>query len=520
MIVDVPILLFAIGLTLAYGNAGRRRLLGTALMVVAASWSLAFLAGPGTAIWGVGPALAGLMVGRPAERVRSSFEGLTRRALTLAGLAVLSLFLASRLTIGENPLWLSLVPWLLGAVGGAWLLSPQDEGERLQGQVLAIGASGALLLAAISAGPETAGIAGAMAIVPVLGSRGRLPGELRTVLRPLLLLLAAAIAVIAAVGWSVPRQTIVNLSFAFDGPLLAAIAIVLLVTALVAPFRMEWASLLAIVALAAASPALRWSAMAGLLSVATAIDRAAERAAWLGFAAMAGVPLVQAIGPAGLSARLQAVMLAAGLVLTLYAARNGALRVLTLPAMVMIGLTAVGSLSAANLTRFQWVAAAGALLLIAHATLLRLDRAGGTTLLIGDRLTLALMLVALSSRDAPGLGALALVLLVIAYAIVRLDPMSGDGLDRRLRLLARSNWPPSVMFAAATLSVTAALPASLALGLLAAGMVAALQLAPLIDGQLTAPAPERPGSTLPWLSALLSIATGLAPSLVLRMLRL
>jgi hypothetical protein len=522
MIIYAPFLLFAVGGLIAYGSAGRRRQVATVLMVIAAAWSLAFLAGPGAAAWGVGPALASLGLRRPPERLRASFEGLTRRAMTLAGLLVLALFLASRLTVGENPLLLSLVPWLLGAVGAAWVLSPMDEGERRQGQVLAVGAGGALLLAAIPSGFVTAAVAGAMALVPLLSLRARVPAELRAVLGPLLVLLAAALAIVASAGVSIPRQSLLDLSVTVDGPLLAGVAVILVAAALVAPAGMEWASLLAVGALVAVSPAIRWSAAAALLSVATVIDRTGERVAWLAFAALSSVPLLQAIAPPSWSARAQAVALATGLVVMLYAARTGILRVLMLPTVVVIGVTTVGSLSAANLTRFQWAAAAGVLLLLGHAVLVHVRGVAGTTILIGDRVILGLMLVGLSARDSLGLGALAVVLLLIAFAITRLDQPSSTGarLDRRLRLLARSNWPPSISFAGASLTVIAALPASLALGLLAAGLVAVLQLAPLIEGQPRAPAPERPGSSLGWISPALSIACGVAPSLVLRMLRL
>ena len=87
-------------------------------------------------------------------------------------------------------------------------------------------------------------------------------------------------------------------------------------------------------------------------------------------------------------------------------------------------------------------------------------------------------------------------------------------------LLARSNWPPSVTFAGAAIAVIAALQAALALGLLAALLLAGLQLAPMLDRHALAPSPERPRSALGWLGPVLSIACGVAPALVLRMLRL
>src|SRR5207249_10855322 len=56
---------------------------------------------------------------------------LTRRVVTLAVAVLVALFLATRLPIGENPILLSVVPWLLAALGTAWFTSPIDEPERL-----------------------------------------------------------------------------------------------------------------------------------------------------------------------------------------------------------------------------------------------------------------------------------------------------------------------------------------------------------------------------------------------------
>src|SRR5207244_12473048 len=89
----------------------------------------------------------------------------------------------------------------------------------------------------------------------------------------------------------------------------------------------------------------------------------------------------------------------------------------------------------------------------------------------------------------------------------------------RLVRLARSNWPPAVTFAGASMAVIAALQASLALGMLAALLLAGLQLAPLLDGHALAPSPQRPRSPLGWVVPAVSIACGVAPALLLHMLR-
>src|ERR671925_1683060 len=65
VIVYVPFLLFALGAVIAYGSAGRRRQLGTIVMIVAAAWSLALIGQPQLTAWAVGPVLATLLLGRP-----------------------------------------------------------------------------------------------------------------------------------------------------------------------------------------------------------------------------------------------------------------------------------------------------------------------------------------------------------------------------------------------------------------------------------------------------------------------
>lgn len=522
MILYLPFLVFALGTVIAYGSAGRRRQLGTILMLLAAAWSLALLAGPSAAAWAIGPVLASLILRRPPKRVRSTFEVLSRRAVTIGALVVLALILASRFSIGENPLLLTAVPWFVGAIGAAWVLNPIDAAERLQGQVLMVGATGALLLAAMPAGIVTAAAAGAAAILPLLGERARVPSAWRPLLSSLMLLAAGVAALVAAIGPPVGRQDLFDVSINLGGQTLFACAVVLVAGALLAPVGREWAALVAVAALIAVAPSLRFAALAALIAVATALERTGERPAWIALAALAAVPVLQALAPPAWSARAQAAALGIGLVVMLYAARVGMLRVLVLPASAFIVLAAVDALSAGNLTRFEWVAAAGALMLIAIVVILRLEQGGGPAVIIGDRLLAGLLLVAIGVRDPLGLGALAMALIAVDLAIVRLDdvPSSGSRFLNRLVRLARSSWPPSVTFAAATLAVIAALQASLALGLLAAILWAALQLAPMVDHLQVAPAPERPWSRMRWLGSALGLLVGIAPALVLRMLRL
>ena len=174
MIVYFPFLLFAAGTLVAYGSTGLRRQAATIATVAASGWSLVLLVDPGSGTWAIGPVVATLLLPRAGQRAQSNFEGLTRRAVTLTVAVLVALFLATRLPVGENPILLSVVPWLMGALGAAWLTSPTDEPERLQGQALLVAAAAVLILVAVPAGPLTAGVAGAMALVPIAGERGRI----------------------------------------------------------------------------------------------------------------------------------------------------------------------------------------------------------------------------------------------------------------------------------------------------------------------------------------------------------
>jgi hypothetical protein len=198
------------------------------------------------------------------------------------------------------------------------------------------------------------------------------------------------------------------------------------------------------------------------------------------------------------------------------------LRSLVLPATVFAVVLAIGTVPGLNLTRLQWVAAVGAVLLVARAVLARLVSIQDGPVIIRDVLIAGLLLLAIVARDSLGLGGLAVALLVLDLALVRVDampPNAAVGWAARIITLARSNWPPAVTFAGAALAVTAALQASLPLGLLAALLLAGLQVAPLLDRRALAPAPARPLSRLAWIGPVLSVACGVAPALVLRMLR-
>lgn len=522
MILYLPAALFFASLVMAYGSAGRRRQVATLGTVVAAAWSLALLVDPGSVTWAIGPLAACVLLSRPSRRAGSSFEGLTRRVVTIALALLVALFLAARLPLGENPLLLSAVPWFLGALGAAWFASPIDQPERLQGQLLIVAGVGAVILAAVPAGPLTASLAGAMALVPLAGERWRLLGPLQLPISLTLLALAAVAVVLAAIGPSVARIVFFDLAVDVRGTVLLAIALLLVAGAALTPVGSEWAGVLGVLALSASAPNLRWAALGALIAVATVLAREGEHLAWMAFAILALTPVLQALAPTPAGARVEAVALGLGLVLMVLASRTGVIRVLVLPATGFLVILTLATISSPNLVRLQWIAALGAILLVARMVLAWLIDRSARSAIVRDQLLFALLLLAISARDALGLGALGAALLLIDLAIVRVEvmPERWSGATARLALLARSNWPPAVTFAGASFAVIAALQASLALGLLAALLLAGLQLAPLFDGHALAPSPERPCSPLGWVSPVLSIACGVAPALLLRMLRL
>ena len=522
MIVYLPAALFIVSLLVAYGSAGRRRQAGTIGAVLAAAWSLALLVDPATATWAIGPIVATLLLPRPGKRVNSSFEGLTRRITTIAAALLAALFLASRLPIGENPLLLSAVPWFLGALGAAWFASPIDQRERLQGQALMVAGAAAVILAAVPAGPVTATIAGAMALMPLAGQRWRLPGPLRVPVSLALLGLAAVAAVVAGIGPSIARVVLFDLSVNVSGTILLAIAVVLVAGAALTPVGAEWAALLGVLAVSASAPSVRWAALGALIAVATVLAKDKEHLAWIAFGVLGLTAVLQALATPAWSGRVQAAVLALGLVLMVLASSAALIRMIVLPATGFLVMLALGTATASSLVRFQWVAALGALLLVAQIVLAWLVDRGGRSAIVRDQLLFALLLLGISARDALGLGLLAGALLLIDLAIVRVEamPERWSGTAGRVVLLARSNWPPAVTFAGAAMAVIAALQAGLALGLLAALVLAGLQLAPLLDRHALASWPERPRSALGWVGPAVSIACGVAPALLLRMLRL
>ena len=523
MILYLPAALFVASLLMAYGSAGRTRQAATVGTVVAVAWALALLVEPGVVAWAIGPIGAALLLARPGKRVNSSFEGLTRRVATIAVALLVALLLASRLPAGENPLLLSAVPWFLGALGAAWFASPIDQPERLQGQVLMVAAAAAVILAAVPAGPVTASLVGAMALMPIAGERWRLPGPFQLPVSVTLLGLAAIAVVVAGIGPSIARIVLFDVSVDVTGVILLASAVLLVAGAALTPIGSEWTALLGVLAVSASAPSLRWAALGALIAVATVLAKEGEHLAWIAFGILGLTPVLQGVATSTSTstARVQAVALGLGLVLMVLASRAGVIRVLVLPATGFLVILALATVTSPNLVRLQWIAALGAVVLLARMVLAWLIDRSDRPAIVRDQLLIALFLLGVSARDALGLGALSATLLLIDLSIVRIEvmPERWSGTAARLVLLARSNWPPAVTFAGATMAVIAALQASLALGVLAALVLAGLQLAPVLDGHGLAASPERPRSPLGWVAPAVSIACGIAPALVLRALR-
>ena len=524
MILYIPAALFVVCVLVAYGSAGRRRQAATVGTLAATGWSLAVLVDPGSVAWAIGPIGASLLLARPGQRVNSSFEGLTRRVATIAVALLAALLLASRLPVGENPLLLSAVPWFLGALGAAWFTSPIDQSERLQGQVLMVAAAAAVILTAVPAGPVTASLAGAMALMPIAGERWRLPGPLQLPVSLTMLGLAAVALVVAGVGTSIGRIVLFDFSVDVSGAILLASAVLLVAGAALTPIGSEWTALLGVLVVSASAPSLRWAALGALVAVATVLAKEGEHLAWIAFGVLGLTPVLQGVATltSTSTVRVQAVALALGLVLIVLASRVGVIRVLVLPAAGFLVMLAVTTVTSPNLVRLQWITAIGAVLLVSRMVLAWLIDRSGRPAIVRDQLLFALLLLGISARDSLGLGTLAVALLLIDLAIVRIEvmPERWSGTAARLVLLARSNWPPAVTFAGASMAVIATLQASLGLGLLAALLLAGLQLAPLLDGHAVAPSPQRPRSPLGWVVPAVSIACGVAPALLLRLLRL
>jgi len=524
MIVFLPFALFVAAAIAAYLRSGRLRMVATCAMLLATAWSVLLMTDwQPAAGWLIGPLLGTLLVFRPPARTRLTFEEITRRATTLAATALVAAFAASKFPIGENPTLLSSVPWLLGAIGAAWLISPIDEKERAQAEVLLIGAGSSLLLVAAPGGLLTAAACGAMALLPPLAARWPLEDRLDRGLRSLLLVAAAAVVALALLAGSISRLALQDLTLAFDGPALLGVALLLLAGALLGAPGRAWVVVPALPALLAIAPSLRWAALAALIATTFIEQGRRERFAWLALLVLALSSLFALVVPQPWSPRAQIAALAGSLLLMAVAATGSRFSAVALAGSALVILQNTSATSAFLMTRFGWVASAGAILLVVRSLLDR--RAGKAGNPLKDALLCGLLLLAVAAHDTLGLGILAAVLLLVDLDASGATPdpvprkSAGPSRMASLLLLARSGWPPTVRFAAVTLAVIAALQTSLLSGLLAAALLLGLKFSPLLE-PVTAGGGVQARTARFWLLApALSLACGLAPALVLRMLR-
>ena len=524
MIVFLPVVLFTAAGIVAYLRGARLRLYATVVMLAATAWSLLVTADwQPAAGWLIGPVLGTLLVSRPRARRRLSFEEITRRATTLAATGLVALFAASKFPIGENPTLLSAVPWLLGAVGAAWLISPIDEKERAQADVLLIAAGSALLLMATPGGLLTAAACGAMALIPPLAARWPLTDRLDAGVRSLLIAAATAVAALALLAGSLPRPALQDLALSLQGPTLVGVALLLVAGAALGLPGRAWVVVPALLAPLAIAPSLRWAALAALIAITMSGQRRRERFAWIALFVLGLSSLFALLVSQPWSPRAQIVALAGSLLLMAVAATGSRFNAVALAGFALVILQDTSASSAFLMTRFGWVASAGAILLALRALLDR--RAGKAGNPLQDALICGLLLLAVAAHDSLGLGVLAAVLLlvdlVISGAVPDPLPPRSVGLTvvTSLLLLSRSGWPPTVRFAAVTLALIAALQTSLAAGLLAALLSLGLKFSPLLKPAAAGADGRVPAARFRLLGPALSLACGLGPALVLRMLR-
>jgi hypothetical protein len=490
-------------------------------MLGGTAWALLLLTDWKPAIgWVIPPLLGTLLVSRPATRTRLTFEQITRRATTIAATGLVAVFAATKFPIGENPTLLSAVPWLLAAVAAAWLISPIDEPERVQAALLLIAAGSALLLSAAPAGLLTAAAAAAMAMVPPLAARWPLPQRVDSAIRIVLLLGGAAMAAMALLFGQLPRFTQQDLALSLDGPALLSLALLLVAGALIGVPGRAWVVLPALLAVLAIAPSLRWAALAALVAVTFAEQRRRERFAWLALFLLTLPGLFALLSAQPWSPRAQVVALAGSLLLAAVAATGSSFGVLALVGFALVILENTSAMSPFLMTRFGWVASAGAVLLLARSLLDRQAKKSGNPL--EQALICGLLLLAVAAHDSLGLGTLASVLLLVDLVVTHpgMYPVSRSraaAKARPLLMLARSGWPPGVRFAGVTLAVIGALQTSLLSGLLAAILLLGIKLSPVFEARSEAAGDA--SSRRLWVAPALSLACGLAPALVLRMLR-
>jgi len=523
-VVALLVSLFAAGMLVTLLRQGSTELPGVLLMLAAAAGALGGIAGPLTIAWAIGPVVGCLLlIGQP-QRPRMAFEALVVRFATAIVLVGAASWGATKLQAGDTPWPVHAVLLSLGALGLAWIVVPRDTAEGIRGRVLAVAGGGAVLLPLSSAGLVTAAAVGSLALLPALRRR-----EVRTVSATASPRAAAgygALALVAlglAVAGGVSTLGVADLGLRLDGVVPVGLFLLFAAAAVLEPEPRNAVVLVAALSLASTSVAVGWAALATVAAILLGTDRPLHRFAWAGVSLFA---LSAAFGgslPETLAIRVLPVSLATGWLLLTAALRRPRSGALLLPLVTVYLIAALTRLPQGSLSHFQLVAAGGAVLLTVMAVTTPLEGAGKSHReWIRNGLSVALLLTAIA---APRLGVLAAVLLLVDLAIVqpasRHQMAAGAGFGGFLQSLAATGWPPAVAFAGRALTVVAGLEANLALGLLAAGLVLGLQLAPLLNKEAKPPPPHaRPSRILDWIVPAISLACGLFPALVLRLLRL
>jgi len=495
------LLAFAAGFAGALLSDRWIRLAGGLVMVAAASAALATMIGPRGGLWGLGPALALLVLSPGRARPRLAFDPLVRRSATIGALTLGATLAGLQFPIGDLPRPLAIVLWDLAALGLGWQLTALDSDEVVAGAVLAIAGGSALLMVAFpgGVGGVTAATAGALAATPLLTRLGHrhLPGL------GAVLLAGAAVTVVALALGPPASASLGDLAFAVRPPALLAVAVLLLGVWAIQRDARGLVAVPATLMLVTGSPALRWAALATAATLVLDPEDGDSRFAWAGLAVLASAAVLgDALDPAP-RLRLVSAALAGGWLLLVAGRRAPAL------------LVAIGSLFLSVQVPLLPGDASGRIQLLASITAAFL---GAGAVIVPERarrrLSLALILVALATQTTTGALAAILLVLDLLVIVVTAPPDAAAGWQT-LRGLARSGWPPTVAFAGRTLGVLAAIETSRLLGVVALGLLLGLLLAPMFTASPeAAPAGSRVRGLV---LAVVSLGTGLAPAWVARL---
>jgi len=516
-----PVIAFLAGFLLAELREGWVRLAGLWAMIGATGAGLALTTSrPEEAAWAVGPMLASaLLVSTPSPPL--AFERLMLRTAVTIVLVFLGGYVARRLPFGDTPWAIEAMAWVLAAAGLAWLWLPRDRLEARRGAVLAIAGGSAALLALFPTGATGAAIAGLLAAAPMLGERRPVAGASRAQSPPasaFLLAMALPLAGLALSGGAGVRTAPLGLALSLSPNALAGCSLLLVVAAFSMERAVAAAAVLAGGSLLLASPAPHWAGIAAAVAVLSS-EAGAARLLWTGVFLLGLGPALSALIGGPLGARWEAALLAPGWLLLLLPRQGRWGGPLLLAASTFVVWGDLHLLGAPGLARFQWLAAAGAVLTLVIGTLPP-DRARIPAPAWGLRAVMSTGLILVGVSTAAPLGMLGAVLLVIDLALVQASAPMGPpagGPVAWAALLARSGWPPSAAFAGRVLVLLAAAGTSLVLTLSAILLYAGLQLAPALQPHQ----PARPGRAglRDWLATGVSLTTGIAPAILLRMLQ-